>query len=83
MIGQEFYPVDNSYSQDLRNGNYPDINRGAALAGNYKIPAVRVKILSEPFFLSLENSIGGTSVQEMVIVEYKKKKFLVLNMFRS
>lgn len=80
-IGKEFYPVDNSYSQHLSNGEYPKINNGCALAGSSCQESVKVKILTEPLFISIINVLGNPVTQEFVMVEYSGDKFLVLNIF--
>jgi len=81
-IGKEFYPIDNSWSQDLTNGEYPHLSNGAALAGNnYNSSGMLVKILTEPLFMSITSDFGHRYVKEFVIVECESKKFLVLNYF--
>jgi hypothetical protein len=85
-LGMELYPVDNSYSQDLTTGKRPDIGNGIALAGDDKTLAVKVKIVSEPFMLTVPFSLTTniTNVtKEFVIVEYNDKKYLILNNFTT
>lgn len=75
------YLIDNSYSQDLTTGESPTINNGAGLAGRNGTKAVQVKILTDPFKIKLPSIVGRLEVLEMVIVEYKQQRFLVLNCF--
>lgn len=82
-IGRMLYPIDNSYSQDLRTGQYPTVNNGAALAGRQGLAPVKVKILSEPMKLTLIGATGKPTVVEMVMVEYQGNKFIVLNYFEK
>jgi len=80
--GQSFYPIDNSYSQDLTTGKYPTSNNGHGLAGTlfpYN-PSVLVKIVSQPIFITLKNQ---TIPREMVIVEYNNNQYLILNEFSN
>lgn len=82
-IGKEFYPVDNSYSQDLTTGLEVDCNEGYGLARTMiDIKSVKVKIISEPLIMTqYSNVIEKEHINEFVIVEYKDKKYLVLNLF--
>lgn len=87
-IGRELYPIDNSWSQDLKTGERPKCNNGVALAGNADIAPVLVKIISEPYKMisgnyspEYDQTDVANDVHEYVIVEYKENKYLILNYF--
>jgi hypothetical protein len=90
-IGKTMIPADNSYSQSLRDGLYPDCNNGFGLAGasGYNIQAVPVRITSEPFTITvIKNSqfpeIKAEGVtRRMIIVDYEGEKYLILNSFKN
>lgn len=80
-IGESAYLIDNSYSQDLYNGQYPIENKGVGLAGAFGISPVLVKIASDPIIVKSHTILGTTIINEMLIVKYNNKLFLVLNCF--
>jgi len=82
-IGKEFYPVDNSYSQDLTNGQRPKITNGAALAGDWNTPGTKVQLIFGPFTMTVRTVVDTNDTKEFFIVEYDNRLFLVLNCFSN
>src|SRR5690606_21948915 len=82
-IGKILYPVDNSYSQDLTTGEYPQVGKSkAGLAGAYNIPAVPVKLVFGPITLETPQTFSlGIKQHEFFIVEYEDRNYLILNNF--
>lgn len=80
-IGKYYYPVDNSWSRDLRTGERPTANHGAALAGDYRTTPVKVRIVTEPFEITFKSAWGREITEVFRIVEYNGGIFSILDNF--
>jgi hypothetical protein len=76
-IGDYGYPIDNSYSFNITDNKESE----DYLAGWRGEEAKKVKIISEPYYL--EVIFSGKHLLEFVDVEYKNKKYRVLNRFHN
>jgi len=75
LIGTKAYPVDNSYSLNIKTGK-----QGLLLAGTYENPGKLVTIVSEPYPLKL-NVFGNEGIEEFVTVCFENELYVYLNRF--
>jgi len=74
-IGRKAYPLDNSYAYNTETGINEYLT--GILDGEPKL----VQIISPPFLMDVNNSVGNIVKKEMVKVKYNNQIHIVLNIF--
>ena len=75
IIGTKGYPVDNSYSFTIETGERPN----PPLAGDWLREAQLVKVVSEPYELTVNTVLDEYKTYEFITVKHNRRLHVILN----